>query len=207
MADGRNSGTEAAEYTRRLVQGQRVWWKRLLDVQRPYRWNLKRLGLGFTLDVGCGVGRNLENLGGHAIGVDHNPHSVAVCRDRGFAAFTPAEFRASPHAKANTFDALLFAHVAEHMTRAEFARLIHEYAAPLKPGGRLIVITPQEAGFRSDPTHVEFFDFEAIRAAASDAGFTIVREYSFPLPRMVGRFFPYNEFVSIARRFATARTP
>ena len=27
-------------------------WKRLLNVQAPYRWNVRRLDLGFTLDVG-----------------------------------------------------------------------------------------------------------------------------------------------------------
>jgi hypothetical protein len=72
--------------------------------------------------------------------------------------------------------------------------------------GRLIVITPQEAGFRSDPTHVEFFDFAAIRLCAKQCGFEMVREYSFPFARSVGRFFRYNEFVSVSRRGTLSRS-
>jgi DNA primase len=39
---------------KRLRAGDPVWWKQLLDVQRPYRWHIRRLELGFVLDVGCG---------------------------------------------------------------------------------------------------------------------------------------------------------
>jgi SAM-dependent methyltransferase len=205
MTEERNRGTQGAAYTRRLVALRRAWWKRLVDVQRPYRWNLRRLRPGFTLEVGCGVGRNLEHLRGNAVGVDHNEHSVGICRDRGHVAFSPSEFKESPYAQAPTFDTLLFAHVAEHMTRPEFVRLVAEYCGLLKVEGRIIVMTPQEAGFRSDPTHVEFFDFAAIRLSARECGLEVVREYSFPFPRLVGRFFPYNEFVSVARRSTVPR--
>jgi SAM-dependent methyltransferase len=192
--------TKDAEYTRRLLREQRAWWKRLLDVQAPYRWNLRRLRPGFTLEVGCGVGRNLSHLRGEGVGIDHNPHSVEACRLSGFVAFTPEEFRRSQHAAAGRFDSMLLSHVAEHMTFAEFVRLLREHVPLVKPGGRIIVMTPQEAGFRSDPTHVEFFDLAKIRAAVGQVGFLPVQEYSFPFPRTVGRIFHYNEFVSISRR-------
>ena len=92
--------TDETGYTERLSRLESVWWKRWLDVQRPYRWNLRRLALGYVLDVGCGTGRNLINLGGRAagVGVDHNPTSVAAARARGLEAFLPDDFRASPHA-------------------------------------------------------------------------------------------------------------
>jgi len=45
-------------------------------VQAPYRRNLRRLvGDRAVLDVGCGIGRNLANLGPGSVGVDHNAHS------------------------------------------------------------------------------------------------------------------------------------
>ena len=72
--------------------------------------------------------------------------------------------------------------------------------AMARADGRIIVMTPQEAGFRSDPTHVEFVDLEKIRDAVEQVGFTPVREYSFPFPRPVGRICVYNEFVSVSRR-------
>ncbi len=192
--------TKDAEYTRRLLREQGARWKRFLDVQAPYRWNLRRLRPGFTLEVGCGVGRNLSHLRGAGVGVDHNPHSVEACRRSGFIAFTPEELRRSQHGAAGSFDSMLLSHVAEHMTFAEFVQLLREHVPLLKPDGRIIVMTPQEAGFRSDPTHVEFFDLAKIRAAVAQVGFLPVQEYSFPFPRAVGRIFHYNEFVSVSRR-------
>lgn len=55
--------TAGADYAERLQTLETKRWKTLLDVQRPYRWNLRRLDLKRTLDVGCGIGRNLRNLG------------------------------------------------------------------------------------------------------------------------------------------------
>ena len=75
--------TRDDSYTSRLLAGERAWWRRLFDVQAPYRWNLRRLELGFTLDVGCGIGRNLLHFEGRGVGIDHNPASVDVARSRG----------------------------------------------------------------------------------------------------------------------------
>ena len=85
--------TDKKEYTIRLLS-QTKWWKRLLNVQRPYRLHLQRLQLGLVLDIGCGVGRNLINIAGSArgIGVDHNSYSVEVAKSQGLIAFTPEEF-------------------------------------------------------------------------------------------------------------------
>ncbi|HET9533290.1 MAG TPA: class I SAM-dependent methyltransferase [Blastocatellia bacterium] len=194
-------GTENQEYTERLLQAD-VWWKRLLDAQRPYRIHLQRLGLGSVLDIGCGVGRNLVNIGarGKSIGVDHNPHSVAIARSRGLLAFTPEEFRASSYAEPSSFDSILLSHVAEHMSRKEVVSLINEYIPYLRFRGRIVIITPQEAGHRSDPTHVEFMDFGAVADIFKEADLSLLRQYSFPFPRIFGRVFKYNEFVTIGQK-------
>ncbi|HET9555036.1 MAG TPA: class I SAM-dependent methyltransferase [Anaeromyxobacteraceae bacterium] len=192
--------TRDAEYTARLARAQSAPWKRLLGVQLPYRWNLRRLRLGRTLEVGCGIGRNLVALSGAGVGIDHNAHSVAYAREHGLEAFTPEGFLASRFAVPASFDSLLLSHVIEHMTGAEAAALVREHAPWLRPGGRLVVITPQDAGFASDASHVQFMDFEAIRAVMAAAGFAPDRAYSFPFPRPVGRFFTYNEFVVLGRQ-------
>ena len=179
------------EYAQRLRNNQTAAWKRLLNVQAPYRWNLRRLKPGRTLDVGCGIGRNLAHLEGLGVGVDPNPACVAASRARGFAAYAPDEL------PPGQFDTLLFAHVLEHIE--DPAALVAEYLPRLKAGGRIIMITPQELGFASDATHVRFLDLPALAAVAKTVGRSVERAYSFPFPRWAGRIFTYNEFVLVAR--------
>ncbi|MFL6274985.1 MAG: class I SAM-dependent methyltransferase [Blastocatellia bacterium] len=190
--------TEDAAYAARLLAEQSVWWKRWIDVQAPFRWNLRRLRPGFTLDIGCGIGRNLLHLAGNGIGVDHSPHVVEIARARGLRAFTPAEFQASPFNAADRFDCLLLSHVAEHMTEVETIRLIEAYLHTLKPGGQVIQITPQEWGHRIDPTHVAFMDFAALNRIAGAVKIKPLKQFSFPFPRSFGRLFRWNEFVHVS---------
>jgi SAM-dependent methyltransferase len=197
--EGHELATETAAYAVRLERAARSRWRRLLDVQAPYRWNLRRLALGRTLEVGCGVGRNLRHLGKGAVGIDHNALAVDFARRAGLDAFQPEEFRASPHAQPSCFDTLLFAHVLEHMTRAAAVDLVREHLAYLARGGRVVVITPQERGFASDETHIEFVDFVQIDRILRESGLEPLRSFSFPLPRLFGRIFTHNEFVGIGR--------
>src|ERR1700761_8848042 len=124
--------TADGSYTERLVQHDGGWWKRLLDVQAPYRCKLRRrVGQRPVLDVGCGIGRNLANLGPGSVGVDHNPTSVSHCRELGLTAFTPVEFLASEHNTPGVFDGLLAAHLIEHMDRASALEVVGSYLPTL----------------------------------------------------------------------------
>jgi 2-polyprenyl-3-methyl-5-hydroxy-6-metoxy-1,4-benzoquinol methylase len=190
--------TQDKDYTNLLVEKQKVGWKGFFDVQAPYRWNLQRLKPGLTLDIGCGIGRNLINLKGKGIGIDHNLNSVQIARNLGLTAFTPEEFQNSAFNTSQKFDSLLLSHVAEHMKQKEVVELLKEYLPLLKPEGKLILITPQEAGYNSDPTHVRFMDFSRLQNITSQLGFKVFKEYSFPFPRVIGHFFIYNEFISVS---------
>ncbi len=190
--------TRSQEYTARLAKTAR--WKQWLHVQAPYRWNLRRLEPGWVADIGCGVGRTLQHVDGHGIGIDHNPHSVALARQRGCLAFTPEDFETSEYARVRSFDSLLFAHVLEHMRLDEARELVDQYLPYLRPSGKTILITPQQAGYRSDPTHVEFMDFVKLSKLLADCGLSPVKAYSFPLPHLAGRLFVYNEFVVVGRK-------
>ena len=192
--------TEAPAYAERLRRLEGARWKRVLDVQAPYRRNVRRLAPGRTLDVGCGLGRNLTHLGGNGVGVDHNTEAVAECRRRGLVAYTTAELAGAPEVQPGGFDHLLFAHVLEHLVPSAARDLMATYLPYLGPGGTVVVITPQEAGQRSDPTHLTFFDFAAVRRTAEAVGLQVVEQRSFPLPRRTGRLFRHNEFVTVARR-------
>ncbi|SRR6266550_1640305 len=193
--------TKNEEYTRLLLD-RIVWWKRILDVQRPYRIHLQRLNLGSVLEIGCGIGRNLINLekANRSVGIDHNPNSVAVAVSRGLVAFTPEQFLSSYYAQPSSFDSLLVSHVAEHMERDAVVSLLSEYLVYLRRGARVVIVTPQEAGYRVDPTHVEFMDFNRLVLILQEAGLNVVTHYSFPLPRLFGKVFKYNEFVVIGQK-------
>ncbi|GAB3841103.1 hypothetical protein GCM10029963_11350 [Micromonospora andamanensis] len=176
------TNTQSEGYTQRLRHLSGARWKRLLDVQAPYRWNLRRLRLGRTLDVGSGLGRNLINLGSGAVGVDHNPTSVAYSRQLGLAAYTVEEFFRSEHARPDAFDSLLAAHLLEHMPAEQAREVVSGYLPFVRPGGRAVFITPQERGYHSDPTHVRFVGFGETADTCRELGLTVLRQYSFPFP-------------------------
>jgi SAM-dependent methyltransferase len=199
--------TRASSYSEELLKSQETWWRRLFNVQAPYRWNLRQLGLGFTLDIGCGLGRHLLHLKGNGVGVDHNRTSIEYARSQGLVVFTQEEFQKSGFFKPQRFDSLLLSHVAEHMTREEVVSLLRLYTPLLRTGGKLVTITPQEAGFRKDKTHREFMDFGKLRGIAKELGLTPLKEYSFPFPHCLGRFFYFNEFISVSVKTGTPEGP
>ncbi len=192
----RDEETTGSSYTSRLTRLSGAGWKQRLDVQAPYRWNLRRLlGGRQVLDVGCGIGRNLVGLEDGSVGVDHNPHSVQHCRSLGLQAYTAEDFHAGQHEK---FDGLLLAHVVEHLPPGAEAEVLREYLPYVNPGSPVVLICPQERGFATDSTHTTFFDFAGLRGVCAEAGLAVEKAYSFPFPRFAGKLFPYNEFVVLA---------
>ncbi len=124
--------TKKPEYTERLLKKQGKWWKKVLDVQMPYRYNIKKICHGFVLDVGCGVGRNLMHLNGNGVGVDHNTASIEIAKSRGLTVFSASEFEESSYKKEEFFDSILLAHVLEHMDEKRGFEILSEYFPSLK---------------------------------------------------------------------------
>jgi len=179
-------------YADRLKKLQTPLWKRIFNVQAPYRWNLRRLNPGRTLDVGCGIGRNLAHLSGLGVGVDPNPACVEQARAAGHDAYLPEDL------PPGEFDSLLFAHVLEHVE--DPTALVQSYLPRLRMGGKVILFTPQELGYASDDTHIHFLDLDSLRRIIEACSLTVERSYSFPFPRWAGGAFRYNEFVLTARK-------
>lgn len=194
--------TQEEAYAKRLENLSGVWWKSALDTQRPYRWNLKRLNPGKTLEVGCGIGRLLKSLPAGSVGVDHNSHSIEIAKKNGCTALTAADFKKSKHAEKGSYDSILIPHVIEHMNEKDNIKMLKEYIPFLKKNGKIIVICPQEKGYSTDATHVDFYDFDALEGLLGKVDFGVEKKQSFPFPRIVGRYFPYNEFVVVAKRTA-----
>ncbi len=192
--------TTSESYAQRLERLEGARWKQVLDVQRPYRWNLRRLSLGRTLDVGCGIGRNLVSLPEGSLGVDHNETSVELARSRGLDAITSVEFdaRHPEPPEVPEYDSLLLAHVLEHMTRDEGIALLQHYLPHVRR--TVAVICPQEKGYTTDATHVTFLDGASIAGMLEHVGLRVRDVSSFPFPRRAGRYFAYNETVVLADR-------
>ena len=191
------SDTKSIYYSDRLTGIAQRRWKRIVAPLNPYKFHVRLISVSNVLDVGCGIGRNLDYLvNSDAIGIDHNIQSVEIARQRGFTAFTDTEFLELNH----KFNTILFSHVLEHMNPEEAIGIVSKYLGCLNPGGRLIIICPQIKGQKSDPSHVYFCDFQFLEQLVESQNLEIVMSYSFPLPNFFGRWFVYNESVVIAKK-------
>ncbi|MEV6567480.1 class I SAM-dependent methyltransferase [Streptomyces kronopolitis] len=169
------------------------------SARSPFRTQLRRIGGGRVLEIGCGDGATLARCAPGSVGVDHDPRSVERCRARGLTAYTADAFLASPHARPGAFDALLTAHVLEHLDDEQVESLLRAYVGYVRPGGGVLLITAQEAGHRAGPAPVRFTDFALLRAFAASAGLAVRRTYSHPLPRPAGMLLRSNVFVLVGQ--------
>jgi 2-polyprenyl-3-methyl-5-hydroxy-6-metoxy-1,4-benzoquinol methylase len=108
-----------------------------------------------VLDVGCGYGRNLQllqELGCVVKGADLNRECVDAMRAAGHDCVHPNELGpATPE-----YDAVLMAHVIEHCAPEDLLEMMDGYLDRLKPGGRLVVLTPlMSPYFYDDFDHIK----------------------------------------------------
>lgn len=108
------------------------------------------------LDVGCGVGENLEALRSQGfekiVGVDISDEMLAVIKKKGFSGLTPAEVKEGTQ----KYDVILMSHVIEHLQYAELQKFMENYFSKLNSCGKLVVLTPVlYDAFYNDVDHIK----------------------------------------------------
>jgi SAM-dependent methyltransferase len=148
------------------------------------------------LDIGCGEGILLEHLSARfpekrLAGADLSPENVSICKGLGLDVV---------HADAGrlglsdaSFDACILMSVLEHVDDPQAA--LQEARRVLRPGGRLVVLLPNDAFFkvarylflrfreaREDYGHVSRWDPSRTRREVTAAGFKVIRTANIPGP-------------------------
>ena len=158
-----NTATRRPSYT---VDSMRVTGERPVHDHTPaslialhvagYELISERIGSGVGLDIGCGIGtesRLLSRADRTVIGLDYDIGTAglaqavidgAVCGDARQLPF-----------QTNSLDWVSSSHIIEHFTDPE--RHVAEIARVLRPGGRLVVLTPNAPADFENPFHVHLF--------------------------------------------------
>lgn len=142
------------------------------------------VGDGPVVDIGCGRGEWLELLKGKGIpayGVDNNPEVAARAATRGLDVRTENGLDHLRTVGERTLNAVTAFHVAEHLPLDVLIELIDLSLAALRPGGKLILETPNPANlsvgsttFWLDPTHIRPLPSDLLAFLVESRGFTDV---------------------------------
>lgn len=182
---------ESSEYRKSLEQGMRVedFYHHAdphqiyhLTATTPYSWRGKTVA-----DIGCGAGSFIDHIAGVAdkiIAVEPTQMYHESLRARGYEVFNYAT--EAVKAKPASVDYAVTFQVIEHVLNPR--EFLSDIKALLKPGGNLLVATPNAddilmkllpdsfPAFFFRMAHRWYFTMESLRKCAEAAGFTVESE-------------------------------
>lgn len=139
---------------------------------------------GPVLDIGCARGIMLDLLktaGVWAYGVDVSNESVKMCHDRGLNALQGNAIDHLATLQDNSIGGLFCSHVIEHMQPSDALNFIGQCRRVMKPGARIILVTPDAADLRTserfwlDLTHVRPYPKKLLMLLLQRAGFSVLK--------------------------------
>ena len=201
---------QAAQYVPSAIFGLN---KPRADLDLMY---LHDLTPGRLLDVGCGDGVYLNRMrqrGWKVEGIDFDQKAVKNAKIR-----FGLELRCGDLAEAkfpdNSFDAITMSHVIEHVPNP--VEFLKEARRVLKPGGRVVILTPNtksnglkefgEVWFSLDaPRHLNLYNPDNLSDCAGRAGFKLIRAFSTAAHADI--FFGGSDSIRNANGKATSHQP
>ena len=121
------------------------WWYRAqhrlifqtLEAEMP-DWREERI-----LDVGCGTGAILKQLGNpeRNVGIDLAPEAISFCRERGLNNVEQGDIHVLPFPDAS-FDAVICSSVLYHQWVSDVEGAVREMRRVLRPDGVLLINVP-----------------------------------------------------------------
>lgn len=158
------------------------------EIRRRIRFHLPQLREAApVLDLGCGRGEALALLQEQGIecrGVDSSAAMVRRCSRQGLQVVQAGLLEALASTAPGSLGGVVSFHVIEHLPPKSIDRLVHLAHAALRPGGLLLLETPNPlsvavtaGSFWLDPTHVRPVHPEMLRACYESAGFADIEQF------------------------------
>ena len=193
--EGGSSGYSDASY-RQQEPALRATFRRLL-----HHLAQRHLTDGDLLEIGCGYGYLLDEARAffdRRVGTDFSDECAAAARSTGAEIFVGG---AEQVPLDRQFDCVIATQVIEHVY--EPLRFIMEIVRRTKPGGHIVIATPDIGGVLSKcmgrrwpslkaPEHVLYFEFKTLKPLMEQAGLQEVRQlpypHAFPLGLLAAKF-------------------
>lgn len=159
-------------------------FRKIMSERKQYRYMfLNDLAVGKLLDVGCGGGRflrRMQNLGWDVEGVDFDIKATERVKNKYGIKTYDGDLRelGIPH---ESYDAIVMSHAIEHVVNP--VSLLAECNKLLKPGGRLVIVTPNASSVAHRrfgkywrglevPRHIQVFSRKGLEVGLEQAGFS-----------------------------------
>jgi glycosyltransferase involved in cell wall biosynthesis len=152
------------------------------------------------VDLGCGLGsflRFCKRRNRRSKGYDTNAYMVAQCKKESLN----AERVSILDMPDDNLTSCFCDNVLEHLTSDEINRFFHNLKPKMQPRGRLVLVVPGKAGYKSDYTHQTFVDEEMVREICAHYNIKLVKSFYTPFKYKFVSDFLYLNMAAFVLEF------